>query len=93
MRGHVVIAFKNMDEMRGTIRDEMVKMGLKIAPNIRVGVLVEGEGGGGVLKKEMGKTHREALDLGELSQNLGGHPMKTTGSWFEDNLFLEPHRA
>jgi hypothetical protein len=49
VRGHVVIAFRRVDEQRIAVRHEPFEKCLKIAPHVRVGIFLDEQRSGRVL--------------------------------------------
>ena len=62
---HVVWALAGVSEGK-ILRHNSVEHHLHVVPHVRVPVLVDGEGGGGVEQLDVHQSHRELRQLGKL---------------------------
>jgi hypothetical protein len=74
--GHVVVAFRRVDVKRIAIRDEAFEKGLQVATDIRVGIFLNEQGGGGVAEMKSEKALLEAV-FGKPVLNQVGEFIKT----------------
>ena len=69
---HVVWALAGVSEGK-ILRHNSVEHHLHVVPHVRVPVLVDGEGGGGVEQLDVHQSHRELRQLGKLQHQSGYH--------------------
>src|SRR5690606_16557263 len=69
---HVVRALGEVFVVGGVLRHHYVEVAFQVAPHVGVGVLVDGQGGGGVLDKQVEQAHLAIGQGGPLRQNVLG---------------------
>jgi hypothetical protein len=71
MGGHIVIAFGCMNEHGVAIGDKAGEEGFQIAADVRIGILLNQQGGGSVSEMESKKTVLEAFFGNPLGEVIG----------------------
>ena len=75
---------------RHVLWTDQIHRGLKVLPNIRIGILIERQRSGSVLDEDLQEADRYLADRGDRVANFRRDQMKSALSSWEDNLFLEP---
>lgn len=78
VRGHVVRPFQGMLVVGSAFRNHLVEMAFQISANIRVGILIDRQGGRGMLKKEMEHSDLNLTDLGQRREDFLGDQVKAS---------------
>ena len=92
MRRHVVRPFVGVDVVGGVFGNHHVEMTLKVAAHRRVGVFVDGQGGGTVLDEDVGQADGVLGEFGYGRFYLMGNQMEAAGYGRECYGFLCPGR-
>lgn len=91
MARHVVRALVSVDEdLAVVVRDDVVERSRHVCTDVWVAVLVEGDGGGGVLQKEVDGTDRVVLKGGEVADDLVGDEVAAPCPGREGESLLVP---
>lgn len=92
MGGHVIGTLDRVHE-RLILGHDPIEARFEIGSHIRIGILVDGQAGGGVLKKDMDQTHPNFGQIAEGLLHTFGDQMKTSGLWRQAESALRPvHR-
>ena len=88
MRGHVVGPLGIMSVVWNIFGNEFIEMPLQVRPYRRIGVLVDSQGRGRVLDKEMKYPPPNGGELGEPGDDLGCYKMEPKLPGLERDLLL-----
>lgn len=91
VRRQVVAAFQGVPVVRLVLAYGAVEPGLEVAAHRGVGVLVEGQRGGGVLDEHMHQPDPYLADRRAMGEDLVSHQMKAATAGFELEAVLVPH--
>ena len=90
MSWHIVGAFKGMNIIRRVFWYHFVEMAFKILSHRGIGVFVDGEGGRGMVNKNMGEAHANFFEFRDLGFDLRSDEMKSSGKGSELKRTLIP---
>lgn len=91
VRRQIVAAFEGVPVVRLVLAHRAVEPGLEVAAHRGVGVLVEGQRGGGVLDEHMHQPDPDLADGRTVGEDLVGDQMKAAAAGFELEAVLVPH--
>ncbi|MNC58982.1 hypothetical protein D3C75_1087570 [compost metagenome] len=91
MRRQVVAAFQGVPVVRLVLAHGAVEPGREVGAHRGVGVLVEGQRGGGVLDEHMHQSDAHLADRRAVGEDLVRHQMKAATAGFELEAVLVPH--
>lgn len=78
VRGHVVWPLQSVLVVGRAFRDHLVEMAFQISTYIRIGILIDRQGGRGMLKEEMEQPDFDLTDLGQCCKDFLGDQMKAS---------------
>jgi len=84
---HIIGAFERVLEKRQVFRYQAIEYGLKVHPDGRVGILIDGQAGGGVEDEEMEQAVPGQL-AGDGIQNVRGDEMETTWESGQPDVYV-----
>lgn len=91
MGRHVICTLERMDEVRGAIRYQMVQVDLKVAPNIRIRIFIEGEGCRSMLNEHMQEPDPDQGKLRNRRYHFSCDQMESPAFRRELKRLLYPH--
>lgn len=78
VRGHVIRPLQGMLVVGSAFRNHLMEMAFQISTDIRIGILIDRQGGGGMLKEEVEETDLDLTDLGQCGEDFLGDQMKAS---------------
>ena len=81
VRGHVIVAFRRVDEHRVAIGHEMIEKRVKVAAHVRIGILLNDERSRRVLQMERGEARLETAFGDELFNPAGELVEAASAGW------------
>ena len=78
VRGHVVWSLEGVLVVRSAFRDHLLEMAFQISAYIGIGILVDRQGGRGMLKEEMEQPDFDLTDLREYREDFLGNQVKAS---------------
>lgn len=78
VRGHIVWPLQGVLIVGSAFRNHLMEMAFQISANIRVGILIDRQGGRGMLEKEMEHPDLDLTDLGQCGEDFLGDQVKAS---------------